>query len=319
MNKVKSFLKLVEIQTKVASVLPLAIGSVLALYTTGGLNPAKLILMALSLLSIDMATTGFNHYFDYKRAILKSGYHYETHNPVSAGEFTPEKARPLLIGLVLFGILTGLFLVVQTDFLVLILGGMAFIVGIAYSAGPLPISRTMLGEAFSGLFMGGLIPFLAFYIHLPSGALGYVAFAYGRLTVELNMQKLLPIAFAAFPLVLLIANIMLANNICDREEDIVNNRFTLPVVMGIDKSLTLYRVSTMLSLISVIVAVAPGFLPWPYAIALMATPKMVKNMNVFVASPVKSKTFIRAVQSFIAFASLSVVGLSVAVLLSMLG
>ena len=319
MNKVKSFLKLVEIRTKVASMLPLAIGTTLAVYLDGALNVLSLILMTLSLLSIDMATTGFNHYFDYKRAVLRTGYHYEKHNPVSAGEFTPEKALPLLISLVGFGVLSGLALVFRTDLVVLILGGIAFVVGIAYSAGPLPISRTILGEAFSGIFMGGLIPFIAAYIHLPSGLLGSIYYSQGHLSITFELQPILSVVFAILPLIALIGNIMLANNICDREEDIVNHRYTLPVVMGLEKSLILYKVSTMVALLSVIIAVISGFLPWPYALTLVTTPMLLKHMRRFVASPVKAKTFVYAVQNFILFASASFVGLFIATLLKILG
>lgn len=319
MNKVKSFLKLVEIRTKVASILPLAIGTTLAVYLNTSLDSLNLVLMTLSLLSIDMATTGFNHYFDYKRAVLRTGYHYEKHNPVSAGEFTPQKALPLLTSLVGFGILSGLVLVIRTDFVVLILGGIAFLVGIAYSAGPLPISRTILGEVFSGVFMGGLIPFIAAYIHLPSGLLGNVFYSQGQLSITLELQPILSVVFAIIPLIALIANIMLANNICDREEDIVNHRFTLPVVMGLEKSLILYRLLTMAALLSVIIAVIPGFLPWPYALTLVTMPKLLKRMQSFVAAPVKAKTFVYAVQNFILFASASLVGLIIAILLRMLG
>lgn len=319
MKIIKSFLRLVEIQTKVASLFPLLIGTLLALYSVQYINMINFMLMLISLLCIDMATTGFNHYFDYKRAILKTGYHYEKHNPISSGELPQKKALPLLVGLVIIGVITGLGLVVRTDWVVFSLGSIAFAVGLGYSVGPLPISRTMLGELFSGLFMGGLIPLISYYIHLPEHMLGKLSYSAGTLAIELEISAWLPIVFTALPLVLLIANIMLANNICDREEDIVNKRYTLPVMIGIPNSLKLYMVIIIVAILSVVISVALGILPWHYAVILIAGPKMIRRMKLFVENPKKSETFVYAVQNFIVFSSLSVLGLSIATLLKILG
>ena len=319
MRTIKSFLKLVEIQTKVASLFPLVIGTLLAVYTTGHLEIANFMLMFISLLCIDMATTGLNHYFDYKRAILKTGYHYEKHNPIASGELPPQKAWPLLLGLVIIGAITGVGLVMRTDWIVLFLGAMAFAVGLGYSVGPLPISRTMLGELFSGLFMGGLIPLIAYYIQLPPQMLGKISLSAGTLMLELDMIKLLPIVFVSLPLVMLIANIMLANNICDQEEDLANKRYTLPVTIGISHSLKLYKMLTIAALGSVMISVLLSILPWHYALTLIALPKMIRQMNRFTSRPTKAETFIFAVQNFIVFSSLSVVALTLAVLLNTLG
>ena len=77
MINIKKFLKFVEIQTKVASVIPFSIGTLMALIKHNSINIPNAILMFVSLLCIDMATTGLNHYYDNKRVILKSGYHYQ--------------------------------------------------------------------------------------------------------------------------------------------------------------------------------------------------------------------------------------------------
>ena len=42
-----------------------------------------------------------------------------------------------------------------------------------------------------------------------------------------------------------IANIMLANNICDVEEDIINNRFTLPYYLGKKNAFNLFKISIL--------------------------------------------------------------------------
>jgi 1,4-dihydroxy-2-naphthoate octaprenyltransferase len=61
-------LKLVEIQTKVASMVPFALGTVWTLYRYGEFNFLNFLLMLVSLLCFDMATTAINNYMDYKKS-----------------------------------------------------------------------------------------------------------------------------------------------------------------------------------------------------------------------------------------------------------
>ena len=78
--RIKSFFKLVEIQTKLASVIPFLLGSVYALYRFNEFNIINFILMLISLINVDMMTTAINNYIDYKKANKTYGYNYEKHN-----------------------------------------------------------------------------------------------------------------------------------------------------------------------------------------------------------------------------------------------
>ena len=306
MKSIKAFLKLVEIKTKVASVFPLLLGTIIAYTVKESIDLINFFIMGLSLLCIDLATTGFNHYYDYKRALLKSGYHYEEHNPISAGEIKPKTAVYLLSGIVLLGIVAGLFLVLRTDAVVLALGAVSFAVGLGYSMGPLPISRTILGEVTSGLFMGGLIPFIAFYIQLDPGMLGALQLSPGVFSASLNTEAWIPILFGAVPMILFIADIMLANNLCDAEEDILNKRYTLPVSIGRKKAVWLFKGLVYAALFSVPVAVLVKALPWTYILALLMAPKILKQTQQFAKNPVKALTFKYAVKNMLLFSLASI-------------
>jgi 1,4-dihydroxy-2-naphthoate octaprenyltransferase len=312
MQTINAFLKLVEIRTKVASMFPLLLGTLMAYHALQSVDGINLLLMFVSLLCIDLTTTGLNHYFDYKRAYLKTGYHYEAHNPVSSGEFSPGKALILLVILAVVGMISGLILVYRTDLVVLMFGALAFAVGICYSTGPLPLSRTILGELFSGLFMGGLIPFLAFYIHLPANYLWSIKIDEGTLFMSLNFLKIAPLIFASLPMVLFIGNIMLANNICDSEEDIVNKRYTLPISIGRLNSLRLYQLNVVVAYSIVIGSVIIKVMPVGYLLTLIALPTLYKQTRMFVSNPKKSETFKLSVKNFIVFSSLSLIGLFMA-------
>ena len=311
MQTINAFLKLVEIRTKVASMFPLLLGTLMAYHEVHQIDSINLMFMFVSLLCIDLTTTGLNHYFDYKRAYLKSGYHYDAHNPVSSGEFSPGKALTLLIILACVGIITGIGLVYRTDFIVLLFGAMAFVVGVGYSTGPLPLSRTILGEFFSGLFMGALIPFLAFYIHLPVNYLGTFTAYPESISGVIHIVRLAPLLFASLPMVFLIGNIMLANNICDMEEDIVNKRYTLPISIGKLNSLRLYQINVAATYFIVIMSVLLNIMPIGYMLTLIVSPLIYKQTQRFVSNPQKSVTFKLAVKNFIFFSSASLTGLYV--------
>ena len=64
--KLKSFLKYVEIQTKAASMIPFAAGTVFAYYRFQRFSFTNFILMLVSLLSFDMTTTAINNYIVIK-------------------------------------------------------------------------------------------------------------------------------------------------------------------------------------------------------------------------------------------------------------
>lgn len=312
----KAFISFIELRTKVASLLPLLLGTTLAYYTLETLYLERFFLMFIALLCIDMATTGLNHYFDAKRAIVTTGYHYDQHNPITSNQLTQKRAKRYLIELLLVGSCAGIGLTVLTNPFVLVLGAISFFIGIIYSAGPLPLSRTILGELFSGLFMGLLITFIAFYIQLPAGYLGEISLSTTFVYVSLKLTTLIPVILLGLQLSLMIGNIMLANNICDREEDILNNRYTLPVVMGMKKSVILFKVNTFLAYGILVFGVLLKQLPLAMLITIITFPFIYKRARIFCANPVKSKTFKLAVSNFLVFASTLLLTLIVAIFLN---
>ena len=66
--KIKAFLKLVEIQTKVASVIPFFTTLLYVLYSTKQLNVRNMVVMFFSMVIFDMTVTALNNYYDYKSA-----------------------------------------------------------------------------------------------------------------------------------------------------------------------------------------------------------------------------------------------------------
>ena len=296
---IMSFLKLVEIQTKVASMIPFLLGTTYVLYRFDNFNTINFILMFISLLSFDMTTTALNNYIDYKKAIKKHGFGYESHNAIVSYNLKEKAVVAVIITMIAIAVVAGIMLYVNTGFIVLLLGAISFGIGILYSFGPIPISRTPFGEFFSGFTMGFVITFLAAYIHLKD--LGFIVYFYqsGVLNISLNLPELLQISLISVMPICGIANIMLANNICDIEDDVVNRRYTLPVYIGREKSLLLFKFIYYIGYLAVVIALLWEIVP---ILSVLVLPTLIivnKNIKAFYKLQTKEKTFIMAVKNFV--------------------
>ena len=146
--------------------------------------------------------------------------------------------------------------------------------------------------------MGGVITFLAIYINLPeAGLLGLVYNGF-ILNIKVNIKELIFIALLAIPAIAGIANIMLANNICDIHDDLENKRCTLPIYVGKEKALTIYKSLYYAGFLSIAVLIVIGVLPIVSAISLISIIPVQNNINLFYKSQLKNKTFATAVKNF---------------------
>ncbi len=296
---IASFLKFVEIRTKLASVTPFVIGTLYTLYRYDRFRLENFLIMFISLLSFDMATTAINNYIDYKKANNKKGHNYEEENAIVRHGIKESTALAVVFGLLIVAVTFGVILTLKTDVVVLLMGILCFSIGIIYTFGPIPLSRMPLGEIFSGFFMGFFIMFLAIYIHVFDMDIVMFSLAGNMLGISINFIEILTIFLISIPAITGIGNIMLANNICDVEEDILNKRYTLPHHIGRDNALKLFRALYYIGYISIIVAVILKIGPLIELLALLTLPKLNKNLKAFEKNPSKAKTFGLAVQNFI--------------------
>jgi 1,4-dihydroxy-2-naphthoate octaprenyltransferase len=293
----KKFLDLVEIRTKAASMIPFLMGTSYAWFRFDTFQVEHFILMLVSLLSFDMATTAINNYYDYHKAIKKHGYGYEAHNAIVRYKMNPSNVALLIVFLLLLAIGAGIILFLHTGWLVLVLGGLSFAVGILYSFGPIPISRMPLGEIFSGLFMGFVIIYISTYIQV-GNQLAILTFEHNKLIFELVWTETLWLFLVSIPAILCIADIMLANNICDMEEDVENKRYTLPVYIGRENALILFKILYYASFLDLIVLYLLDVSPILLLIALLSIIPVTRNAKQFIDQPVKRLTFKLAVSNF---------------------
>ncbi|WP_161950830.1 UbiA family prenyltransferase, partial [Streptococcus suis] len=111
------------------------------------------------------------------------------------------------------------------------------------------------------------------------------------MTLQFSWTKIIEIIFMSLPLVTLIANIMLANNTCDLEEDIRNHRYTLVYYIGKKNALKLYFVLASLPWLLWIIYCLTGFLPIWALIGFIGVWPAYKSLETFLKKQVKRETF----------------------------
>jgi 1,4-dihydroxy-2-naphthoate octaprenyltransferase len=297
----RKFFLFVEIQTKVASIIPFILGTLYSLYRFESFELKNFIIMFVSLISFDMATTAINNYFDYKKETKNIDQHWNvkkvSNNIIPRYGFRETTAVAIILLLVSIAIIFGILLTLNTNIVVLLIGMVCFIAGILYTFGPIPISRMPLGEIFSGMFMGFLITFLAIYIHNENIII--LAYENNMLSFSINIVELVYVFLICIPLIGGIANIMLANNICDVEEDIINKRFTLPYYIGRENALKLFKNLYYLGYVTILVLAILRIAPITTLLVLITLIPVNKNISTFTKRPVKSENFVLAVKNFV--------------------
>ncbi len=274
------FLSFVEIRTKIASQLPFLFGTAYAAVHWDDLDWINTLLFFLSVLLFDMTTTAVNNAIDT----------HLHHGPTRA-HYTP--AVSLLLILLMLGAASGcgIVLALRTGPVVLLTGLACFAAGLLYTAGPLPLSRLPVGELFSGLFMGLVLPFLAVYINAPADALVTISFSGGVLGIGFALPALLRLGIACVPAMMGIAGIMLANNICDLPADRAVGRYTLPHFIGLRAAKVLFAGLYVVSFLSVPAMAIAGSLPVWVLVVLAAAVPVGRNVRTFVRNPSKEATF----------------------------
>ncbi|WP_010632123.1 1,4-dihydroxy-2-naphthoate polyprenyltransferase [Sporolactobacillus vineae] len=292
-----AFLNLVEIRTKLASLFPFLIGCLFVSYRYHTFNLLNTLIFFASMLLFDMATTAINNYMDYRKAT--SDEYRRRENIISRQNIPEGLVVFTIISLVAIATVLGISLVVRTDLVVLLAGMVCFAIGILYSFGPIPLSRMPLGELFSGVTMGLGILFLTVYANAYDEGIVNLIWQ-GRIVVlRADILHLVEIVLVSLPCVFTIANLMLANNICDLDDDIKNNRFTLVYYIGKKYALWLFDGLYAGSFAAILIAVLLRILPPVLLLAVLIILPVYKLVRQFNVMQVKSKTFVVAVKNLV--------------------
>ncbi|MFL0197948.1 prenyltransferase [Clostridium sp. WILCCON 0269] len=248
----RTIIKLMDIKTLVAGIVPVILGSVYSKYAFGKLNVVYLILLAVAMILIQSATNMINDYFDYKRGA--DSKEKKNEKALVSGEITLKQVLIIIFIYEFIAVIIGIFIASQTSYYILLVAVIGGLISILYAFGPLPISYTPIGEIVSGVTMGIGITTTVIYIH--SGIF--------------NLNTVL----VAVPTATFIGTILLSNNLSDIEEDRKIGRKTLPIMIGIKSSERLWVFNVIMLLVLTfillimgiyhIIAVATVILLFPY-------------------------------------------------------
>lgn len=307
------FFELVQMRTKFAGIFPFVIAVLFTNTYFHSFHPGKTMIFFFGMFAFDLAITAINNYMDFKKAHSET-YKYEE-NIIGRENLSEKQIQRLIIGLVGFAAIIGLVLVVQTGWMLLPMGAACFFVGVFYTYGPIPLSRMPLGEIFSGVTEGLGIFAITIYLNTYDQQLFFMELDMDHFAVTGETRAVLAVIWAALPLMLTIANIMLANNLCDLEQDIQNHRYTLPFYIGREWGIRLFN-GLMYSCYGVIlVGMLTGIYKWPILLVFVSLVKVIPQTARFTQVQIKTKTFPMAVENLIVFNSCYAAGLLITMIL----
>ena len=306
------FFKLVEIQTKLASIFPFLMGVLFSLTYFNAFNAANTVIFFCGMLVFDMTTTAINNFMDYKKAKDET-YKYQV-NIVGQAGLQEKHVTALILTMLAFSAVIGAVLVYRTGWMMLILGGLCCLIGVFYTFGPVPLSRMPLGEIFSGGTMGLGIFLITIYVNVAEQTLLSLTFTKDQFMLQGNIWDLVAVCWASLPLVFTIANIMLANNLCDLAEDIGNHRYTLPYYIGKDTGIKLFNVLMYGSYVTILVGLVFRIYPWTILLVFLTLPLIYRNTQAFNAKQVKAETFSVSLKNLVLFNSAQILGLALSLI-----
>ena len=275
-STLQKFNALVQIQTIIISALPYIIGSVMASYYYHNFNLVYSLWLFLAVICFHLAVNGHNQYTDYAR--YKQNHITSYNNILEKFNITKSWARKIIIILTLISAIIGTILSIKVGWIILLIGILSYLIGYCYSGGPYPILKTPFGEPASGITMGYNITFLGLYINMYN-VHPFDNFFWAKAII------------VAGPAIFVIANVMLANNICDVAEDVKIGRKTLPYYTGRKTALTILCCYYVLAYIFLILVIVLKYLPVITLGSLLTIPLVYHTTKTFVKNPHKESTF----------------------------
>jgi len=233
-------LQLAAPHTWPAAIMPVLVTTACALANTGSLDVGMAWLLLLICILMQASVNTFNDYFDFIKGTDTAEDNVEASDSVLVyNDVNPRSALGLAIGFLAVAFLLGLYVVWKTGPVPLVIALIGAVIVVMYSGGKTPLSYLPVGEAVSGIVMGGLIP-LACYQVL-SGTFTFMALLW------------------AIPTIIGVGLIMMTNNICDIEKDIEASRRTLPVLLGREKARTLYHALMVVWVLAILAIIGIWF------------------------------------------------------------
>jgi 1,4-dihydroxy-2-naphthoate octaprenyltransferase len=219
----------------------------------GSFNPLLYALVLGGMIAFHAATNVLNDFFDVRHGVDKEGApttKYRLH-PAAFGQTPLTTILGLSLGLYAVTLVAGVYLAYVSTLSILLVLGAGIVGSVLYTADPVVLKARALGEVTVFAMWGLLIPL-------------------GSFMVQKGAPSWSPVA-AALPIGVLVALVLLANNIRDISYDgSVGNR-TLAVVVGAWAAARVYAVLLWSAYLLVVLGILVRLLPlWSLVVFLTA-------------------------------------------------
>lgn len=223
-SKLDSWLIASRPRTLLAAFVPVMVGSAVA-FNEGKLKIILSLSALLCSLLIQVGTNFTNDLYDF----LKGADTTKRKGPrrvLASGLISVSEMKAAVVITFLTAFLLGLFLVYHGGTVILVIGVLSIIAGLAYTAGPFPLAYNGLGDIFVFMFFGIIGTVGTYYLH----------------TNDLSLISFI----SSIPVGALVTNILVVNNYRDIEEDKTAGKKTLAVKLG--RNFTLYQFTFLIVL-----------------------------------------------------------------------
>jgi len=207
----REFVRLIRVPSLSATVVPLLLGAVAGLESFRRLDISLWLDMFFVALLMQIGANIFNEHGDFVKGVDTRPSHGFA-GSIVRGAMSPREVLLTAVGVDVTASLLAIPLVIARGYVVLLAGLFGAAISVIYSEGSHPLSGTPFGEVAVGLTMGVLEVISSEFV--ASGGVSGLAFALSA------------------PISLLVASILVSNNIRDLEKDKASGRRTLEVILG---------------------------------------------------------------------------------------
>ncbi|QKY69882.1 prenyltransferase [Lentibacillus sp. CBA3610] len=242
-----SWVQLFRPMTLTGTITPILVGTGMA-FIQGGIRVEVFLGMLIAALLIQSATNLFNDYYDFKHGQDQAKWTTDLH--IAHGP--PHHMVPYLAFTIIgIAIVIGAWLASQSTWWIIPVGVAGIIFGYLYSAGPRPLCSIGLGETVAFTFLGPVVTILSYVVQ--------------ENTLDFT------IAAVSLPFALVIASMILTNNIRDIDKD---HRFrnTLATLLGRTRAVNLLTALLTLAYLTIISLILGNIIPKSAIVIVLAIP-----------------------------------------------
>ncbi|MDR0199536.1 MAG: UbiA family prenyltransferase [Streptococcaceae bacterium] len=308
----KTFLNFTRIQTLPAGLMAPIAGVLFALYRFQSFHLLPTLLFFIGMIAINLFVSAWNNLMDFYKA--KDPDYKARENIIANRHIKPSLALKICLLLLAIDLIVGIWVVCLTNLAILPVGGIGFLIAVFYTYGPFAFSRFPLGEVLAGLCEGAIAFFMALYVNSYQANYFNIHFHGWLMNWRMDWAQLFPIILIALGCFCQNFNVMFADNICDLDQDVRNERFTLPWYLKIPRALKLFPWFYVLSALTELMAIFWGILPLWSLIILLTWPFVFLNVRKFLAHPDKHTTFGLSVRNLMLYNGALALGLLLGVL-----